>query len=211
MDSNMKISVVMPSFLGDYEIDQNKSASNREFKLERAIDSFLMQIHRDSELIIVSDGCEKTCEIVNSKYESFLVEEKIKLFKIDKQPTFSGRVRAEGLTRVSGELVCYLDSDDMFGPHHLHSINANYDKNMEWMYYDDFLYDGDAKKIRTVTPEIRRIGTSSFCHLSTAPVLWQDGYGHDWKTISKLLNFRHKKMKTPEYSVCHISAINLDF
>jgi glycosyltransferase involved in cell wall biosynthesis len=211
MDSNMKISVVMPSFLGDYEIDQNKSASNREFKLERAIDSFLMQIHRDSELIIVSDGCEKTCEIVNSKYESFLVEEKIKLFKIDKQPTFSGRVRAEGLTRVSGELVCYLDSDDMFGPHHLHSINANYDKNMEWMYYDDFLYDGEAKKIRTVTPEIRRIGTSSFCHLSTAPVLWQDGYGHDWKTISKLLNFRHKKMKTPEYLVCHISAINLDF
>ena len=69
----MKISVVMPSFLGDYEIDQNKSASNREFKLERAIDSFLMQIHRDSELIIVSDGCEKTCDIVNSKYESFLI------------------------------------------------------------------------------------------------------------------------------------------
>jgi glycosyltransferase involved in cell wall biosynthesis len=211
MDSNMKISVVMPSFLEEYQIDQNKSASNREFKLERAIDSFLMQTHRDSELIVISDGCEKTCELINSKYESFLDEEKIKLFKIDKQPTFSGRVRAEGLARVSGELVCYLDSDDMLGPYHLGTINAHYDKSMQWMYYDDFLYDGNTKKIRTVKPDNCKIGTSSFCHLSTTAVSWQDGYGHDWKTISKLLNFKYKKMTTPEYLVCHLSAINLDF
>ena len=57
----MMISVVMPSFLEEYQIDQNKSASNREFKLERAIDSFLMQTHRDSELIFISYCCEKKC------------------------------------------------------------------------------------------------------------------------------------------------------
>lgn len=207
----MMISVVMPSFLGDYKIGENKSASDREFKLERAIDSFLMQIHRDSELIIVSDGCEKTYELVNSKYEKFLTEEKIKIFKIDKQPLFSGRVRAEGLLHIRGDLVCYLDSDDMFGPFHLDSMNRNYDPNAEWMYYDDFLYDGKIKKIRTVTPENCRIGTSSFCHSSALPVSWQDGYGHDWKTISKLLKNKHRKMPTPEYLVCHLSAINLDF
>ena len=207
----MKISVVMPSFLGDYEVDRNKSASDREFKLERAIDSFLMQIHKDSELIIISDGCEKTCEIVNSKYKLFLTEEKIKLFKIDKQSLFSGRVRAEGLLHVTGDLVCYLDSDDMFGPFHLDLINRNYDTKVEWMYYDDFLYDGKAKKIRVVTPDNYRIGTSSFCHLSSLHVSWQDGYGHDWKTISKLLMHKHKKMPTPDYLVCHLSAINLDF
>jgi glycosyltransferase involved in cell wall biosynthesis len=211
MDSAMKISVIMPSFLGHYEVDSQKCATNREFKLERAIDSFLIQIHKEAELIIVSDGCEKTCEIVNSKYGNFLNEGKIRLFKIEKQSAFSGRVRAEGLKYVSGDLVCYLDSDDMFGPHHLDVIDKYYDRNMEWMFYDDFLYDGDTRKTRLVTPENSKIGTSSFCHLSSAPVSWQDGYGHDWRTISKLLGYKHRKMQTPEYLVCHLSAINLDF
>lgn len=207
----MKISVIMPSFLGEYEVDFNKSAKSRDFKLCRAIDSFLMQKHVESELIIISDGCDQTCDIVNSKYANFLTNEKIKLFRLDKQPHFSGKLRNEGLKHASGDLICYLDSDDIIGPYHLDIMNRYYNRKMEWMFYDDFLYDGDTKKPRVVTPEIRRIGTSSFCHLATARVDWKDGYGHDWLTISELLMHRHEKMNTPEYLVCHVSAINLDF
>lgn len=207
----MKISVIMPSFLGEYSTGPNKSASNREFKLKRAIDSFLIQVHKDSELIIVSDGCEKTVEIVESDYRNFLEESKIRLFKLDKQPLFSGRVRAEGLNRATGDLVCYLDSDDMIGPYHLDVMEKYYDRNLQWMYYDDYLYDGNKKTLRTVTPENCKIGTSSFCHLSSANVNWRDGYGHDWLTISNMLGYPHQKMQTPEYLVCHLSVINLDF
>jgi glycosyltransferase involved in cell wall biosynthesis len=206
----MKISVIMASFLGEYVVDSNKSATNREFKLQRAIDSFLIQKHGDSELIIVSDGCEKTIEIVNRDYGSFL-EGKIKLITMKKQPAFSGTVRAKGLTKASGDLVCYLDSDDMIGPYHLEVMNLYYDKSMDWMYYDDFLYDGDAKRMRLVTPHPGKIGTSSFCHLSKTPVDWRDGYGHDWATIANLFSHKYAKMQTPEYLVCHLSAINLDF
>ncbi len=207
----MKISVVMPSYLGEYTVGPNKSASNREFKLKRAIDSFLIQIHKDAELVIVSDGCDKTCDIVNSEYKSFLDEEKIKLFRIDKQPPFSGRVRAEGLNRAQGDLICYLDSDDMFGPYHLDVINKYYNPTMEWMYYDDYLYDGNRRTPRTVVPENCKIGTSSFCHKLSTNVRWEDGYGHDWKTISNIMRYPHSKMQTPEYLVCHLSVINLDF
>jgi glycosyltransferase involved in cell wall biosynthesis len=207
----MKISVVMPSYLGEYSVGPNRSASNREFKLKRAIDSFLIQVHKNSELIIVSDGCEKTIESVESDYQSFLNESKIKLFKIEKQPLFSGRVRAEGLKHVTGDLICYLDSDDMIGPYHLDVMEKYYDRNLQWMYYDDYLYDGNKRTLRTVIPENCKIGTSSFCHLSTANVVWKDGYGHDWQTISNLLSYPHRKMQTPEYLVCHLSVINLDF
>jgi len=207
----MKISVVMPSYLGEYSTGPNKSATNREFKLKRAIDSFLLQIHKDSELIIVSDGCQHTIDIVESDYRLFLDESKIKLLKLEKQPLFSGRVRAEGLAHVTGDLVCYLDSDDMIGPYHLDVMEKYYDRNLQWMYYDDYLYDGNKKTLRTVTPENCKIGTSSFCHLSSANVCWKDGYGHDWGTISGILGYSHRKMQTPEYLVCHLSVINLDF
>jgi glycosyltransferase involved in cell wall biosynthesis len=207
----MKISVIMPSFLEEYVVDSNKSASNREFKFQRAIDSFLIQKHQDSELIIVSDGCEKTMNIVNENYASFLQSEKIKLFQIQKQPHFSGLVRAKGVRKATGDLICYLDSDDMIGPYHLEVMEIYYDKSMAWMYYDDFLYDGNIKTLRKVTPHAGRIGTSSFCHLSTTPIEWQNGYGHDWTTIQRLFNHRHGKMNAPEYLVCHMSAINLDF
>lgn len=207
----MKISVIMPSYLGEYVVNSNRCATNREFKLQRAIDSFLLQKHQDSELIIVSDGCEKTANIVNENYKSFIDSEKIKLFHMQKQPHFSGLIRAKGLRKTTGDLICYLDSDDMIGPYHLEVMEIYYDRSVAWMYYDDFLYDGNKKTRREVTPKPGRIGTSSFCHLRTTPVEWQSGYGHDWATIEKLFNHRHGKMNTPEYLVCHMSAINLDF
>lgn len=207
----MKISVIMPSFLGEYVVDSNKSATDREFKLQRAIDSFLIQTHETSELIIISDGCEMTVNAVNDKYASFIEDNKIKLFQISKQPHFSGNVRDKGVKNATGDLICYLDSDDIIGPYHLETINTYYDKSMSWMYYDDFLYDGNIKTLRDVKPQMGKIGTSSFCHLSTTPVEWQSGYGHDWFTIEKLFNHRHGKMQAPEYLVCHMSAINLDF
>lgn len=207
----MKISVIMPSYIGEYSIGPNKSASNREFKLKRAIDSFLIQVHSDSELIIISDGCSKTSNIVKSEYFNFLNNDKIKLIEIEKQSLFSGKVRAEGLLKAQGDIVCYLDSDDILGPYHLDIINKYYNMSMEWMYYDDYLYDGEKKTLRNVVPKNCKIGTSSFCHKLSTNVKWQDGYGHDWQTISNLIKYSHDKMQTPEYLVCHLSIINLDF
>jgi glycosyltransferase involved in cell wall biosynthesis len=207
----MKISVVMPSYLHEYQSGPHKSATNREFKFKRAVDSFLMQSHGDAELIIVSDGCDITNRIVEEEYSSMLYSGAIILEKLDKQEQFSGKVRARGVENSSGELVCYLDTDDIFGQNHLSTIDSYYDRSADWCYYDDYLYDGIKKTTRDVKPEHCKIGTSSFCHMRSAPVHWKDGYGHDWATISEILQFKHTKINTPEYLVCHLSAINLDF
>ena len=56
----MKFSIIMPSYLGEYK----RAAKDRDTKIVRAIESVLKQSHEDWELIIISDGCEKTVEIV---------------------------------------------------------------------------------------------------------------------------------------------------
>ena len=50
----MKISVIMASFL------QMGHKTNQDIKFVRAVKSFLNQTYKDKELIIVSDGCQKT-------------------------------------------------------------------------------------------------------------------------------------------------------
>ena len=60
----MKVSVIMPVYLGEYE----GCATNREDKFIRAVNSFLQNNLSDSELIIVSDDCLITKNIVNDKF-----------------------------------------------------------------------------------------------------------------------------------------------
>jgi hypothetical protein len=51
------ISVIMPVNLGGYKHNNIKSASNPAYKFQRAVQSYLDQTFKDSELIIISDGC----------------------------------------------------------------------------------------------------------------------------------------------------------
>lgn len=53
-------SIVMPSYLGDYNSSAGPSATNRVEKFIRAVDSVLAQTFGSWELLIVADGCEKT-------------------------------------------------------------------------------------------------------------------------------------------------------
>lgn len=180
------ISVIMASYLGTY----SGAASNREQKLHRAINSFLAQ--NIGELIVVSDGCEKTIEIVQN-YPS------VKLVKLTKQPTFSGNVRQAGINVASYDWICYLDSDDEFAPNHLQTLIDNIDDNYDWFYYDDIV--GNDRRISAVS--ICRIGTSTICHKKNLPAVWPTGYGHDWYFITQL-GANYKKIDHAGYIVHHV-------
>lgn len=205
-----KISVILPSFLGEY----SGAASNREEKLCRAIDSFIKQVHPEKELIIISDGCEKTNLIYKTKYSQ---HKEVRLFKKTKQPTFSGKIRQMGLLMATGPITCYLDSDDFLQVNHLTSINAGFGDNLEWdwVYYNDNIYKGENSNPRTipklVSPEHGSIGTSSIAHLTNLRdkgVSWDgcDGYNHDWQFIQNLMrnHRKYKKIYGCGYNICHI-------
>lgn len=203
----MKISVIMASFLNMPGRDK------LEAKFKRAVTSFLKQTHEDKELIIVADGCEKTMQIYN---ESFTQYENIKLIPIPKQPLYSGVMRNIAYEVSDGDIVTYLDADDVIGKNHLKIISEQFDTD-KWdaVYYNDLMVlDKDFQKLHTriVEPRYGSIGTSSISHknpklLKNGEYLkFSTGYGHDFVFFLKIaaLGYRFKKLdKMPEYIVAH--------
>jgi len=196
----MKISVIMPSYLGHYD----GCASSREDKFKRAVNSFLEQTHTNSELVIVSDGCDITNLLFDSIYSK---QPNVKRIKLKKQPLFSGNVRQAGLESATGDVICYLDADDYFGKDHLLNINIPLSNHLDWAYYNDYIKTGETLVPKITSLEKDSVGTSSIAHRKLKGANWNgcDGYGHDWKFIEKLMKYPNfKKIYGCSYRICHI-------
>ena len=202
---NPKISVIMASYLGAYP----GSATNRDKKFVRAVNSFKKQIYQNKELIIVSDGCQLTVELYNKYFSN---EPNIKLMQIPKQQLYSGEMRNVALDVADGDIISYLDTDDVLGPKHLQIIADGFDlENYSWIYYNDLMVlDSAFKKfyLRVVEPRWASIGTSSISHKNLEELRWSKsgGYGHDFLYIIKMasMGLKFKKLKeTSQYIVAH--------
>lgn len=208
-----KISIILPSFLGDYP----GSAKMREYKLRRAIESVLNQKTTvDWELIVVSDCCFKTNSILKFEYQA---EPRIKHINLtEKQHTFSGSVRQAGLQAATGTIICYLDSDDQFTEDHLQNIADKMQDN-DILFFDDILFFGREgngtaiKQARICEPVKNKIGTSNIAHKKVFKGGYQpswngcDGYGHDYHFIQRmqLHAIKSEKVAGGGYIVCHIN------
>ncbi len=199
----------MASNLGAYD----GCAGQREQKFIRAIESFIDQRYNDKELIIIADGCKITQKIYKEKYLQY---PQIQLIKIPKQELFSGIVRQGGIEMANGKVICYLDTDDMFGSvdHLQHIINGFNGTNFDWVYFDDFLKFNHIEHIepskRICVLEQGSMGTSNIAHKNKPEVfnwLGCNGYGHDhWFIENRLLQNEqlYTKISGPQYLVCHI-------
>lgn len=211
-----KVSVIMASYLGDYP----GRTSNPEPKFIRAVKSFLVQTYENKELIICADGCDRTEQIYNEQFSQF---DNIKFVKVPKQPVYGGEVRNAGINIATGEIISYLDNDDILGKQHLQIIMDEFTNDVDMVYYDDYLViDSSFKKLHMRLNETRygSIGTSSITHRSFNDekfsniknlLGWRTGYGHDWIFIMSLIvnGFQFKKMIKPsQYLVCHWGGPN---
>lgn len=192
----------MPSYLGEYK----KAAKNRDKKIIRAIRSVCNQRYKDWELIIIADGCEKTVEIVQS-IQGIFSEYNVRLFYLDKQPLWSGKVRNAGLNEASGAYSCYLDIDDVFAPGHLQGIADNLN-GKDWYWFDDYIWRDDRFVHRKCSVDsIGRCGTSNLIHLTNL-ARWneKDNYAHDWNFINNLkaASKNYAYIKAGEYCVSHM-------
>lgn len=187
------ISIIMPSYLGNYK----NAAKNREEKLCRAIDSVLKQTYKKWELVIVSDGCEKTIELVKQYGDN-----RIKGYKIKKQLIWSGIPRNIGIQNAKYNWITYLDIDDTFGNNHLKIISEQLN-NKSWYYFNDYVFYNHWRE-RNCLLKQSFCGTSNLIHKKIA--LWplHGNYQHDWIFILNLMQYSYEKIKTPEYYVHHI-------
>ena len=195
------ITVVMPSYLGEYPT----AATNRDSKFIRAIQSVIDNSFQNWELIVISDGCDKTIELLKQFDDS-----RIKLRSVVKQKLWSGLIRNVGIKNAQYDWITYLDTDDMFGTDHLQIIVDNID-NIDWVWFNELIYQDEKFIERECNINIMgRCGTSNISHKKHL-ALWNlsNDYGQDWMFVKNLkkasLNF--KKIPTPSYLVCHIPEI----
>lgn len=138
------VSIVMQSYLGDYP----GARSNPIDKFHRAINSFLSQKYVKSELIIVSDGCDITHEEYHKVYKNnprvkyaYVSKEGPNMYeKVNDKRQYRGVPRRIGVSLAEGDIISYMDSDDLLLPGFLPKIAGLYLKypdckwfiNREW-------------------------------------------------------------------------------
>lgn len=148
----------MQSYLKDYP----GARSNPIPKFIRAVNSFKSQLYKNSELIIVSDGCELTNEVYNSNFKN---DENIKLIYVDKKSSnrmyevkddkifYRGYPRKIGVSIATGDFITYMDSDDYILPEHLTIINNLHIKSPDssWFinrtWYDNIIGEPEEFKV----------------------------------------------------------------
>lgn len=186
----------MASYLGDYP----RAAKDRDVKFRRAIDSALAQTHADWELIVISDGCQRTMNILKEYTDPRITGE-----LIPKEPQWSPTVRNVGLYRATGDVMVYLDTDDTFGPEHLAKLVIP--EGFQWGYFNIMEWKRDrwAEMACSVT-ERWRCGTGNLAHVKG--YWWPEkakDYAHDWVFIQELR--KHDpgvRLPTPSYFVMHL-------
>ncbi len=149
----VKISIVMQAYLGDYPGSRTDSIN----KFRRAVKSFQAQLYKNCELIIVSDGCNKTHQIYAREFQK---DPSIKFVYIDKKETptmytstddgnkyYRGYPRKVGVGAATGDLITYMDSDDFLLPEFTFTLLLMYNTSTEckwWIntkWYDNYAAD----------------------------------------------------------------------
>lgn len=83
---------------------------NAEKYLEQCLDSICSQTYKNLEIICVDDGStDCTCKIIK---ERMLADSRILLLR--QQNMFAGTARNYGMSKATGEYICFLDADDYF-------------------------------------------------------------------------------------------------
>ncbi|WP_303849705.1 glycosyltransferase [Seleniivibrio woodruffii] len=108
----LKISVITPTF-------------NRRGLLKRAVESVLSQTYPNFEHIIVNDGGESAKDIIEGFADS-----RLKYYDSKKNLGRSGS-RNFALERATGDIICYLDDDDLYLENHFATVADFFSKNSE--------------------------------------------------------------------------------
>lgn len=174
-----------------------------EKKLVRAIKSFINQTHKDKELVIISNGCNKS-KLIYQKYFSDRTD--IYFFHniVEIAPIYEG-INNKGLEIASGDFVLYLNQNDVLGSKHLETIDKEItkDPNHSIYYYDTYNTLNDTfKKLKKNYIELRvgSVTLNSIAHRRT-DIMWSSGVGNDWQFIMEMVykGYTYKKINNTQY------------
>ena len=137
----MKISVITPTY------------NSAKYILE-AIDSVLAQTHAPAEIIVVDDGSKDNTRTI---LDSYIKSGKIKYFY--QNNSGPGAARNMAISRASGELIAFLDADDIWEPDKLERQAKFFTDSQIGIVYSDMKFIGSKFKFKyfsEIEPEFHR-------------------------------------------------------
>ncbi len=116
-ESPIKISVIMPTW-------------NRENSICQSLDSILEQSYLPYEIIVSDDGSsDGTIELLSNNYQKQISDGLIKI--LQNEHLGVSATRNSGLKKATGELIAYLDSDNIWRADYLLIMAAAFSENDE--------------------------------------------------------------------------------
>jgi len=224
------ISVIMPSYLGEYP----GSRKNPESKFIRAVESFILSELQNKELIIVSDGCGTTNKIYNERFKDY---DFITLIQVEKRSeTWPGELRECGRSLAKYDWITYLDTDDIYLNNHLTLVMSailDRDKETTVLINDKYVFPlpdnpnkimlgyvgmdiDEYNSFRITRAEIygeRVVTTRAMGHYGTWQIVHHKDVPHRWKNtdtmgedtffIENLKSTEKWQTFTGTYLICH--------
>ncbi|MGP9801291.1 glycosyltransferase family 2 protein [Rheinheimera sp. NSM] len=116
-------------------------AYNRAGIIEKAISSVFDQTFEDYEVIVVDDGStDNTADVVNNMNDA-------RLQLITQENGGASRARNSGIDAARGKYIAFLDSDDVFLPHHLEQALSTLEQGDDICTYAQIIVErGDGIK-----------------------------------------------------------------
>jgi O-antigen/teichoic acid export membrane protein/glycosyltransferase involved in cell wall biosynthesis len=142
-----KISIVIPSF-------------NQGRYLEQTILSILNQQYPNLELIVMDGGSTDDSARIIQKYAAHLTHWQ------SAPDEGQASAIADGFQMASGDIFAYLNSDDLYLPHALHTVGSLFRKapETEFLYGDCLMIDEENRIVRRMYPIDFDLDTFLFDH-----------------------------------------------
>ena len=142
---------------------------NRAAALKDALESVLAQTCQDFEILVVDDGSTDNPKAVTDA----LADPRIRF--ITQANAGGGAARNTGIDNATGRFTAFLDSDDVFLPHHLASMKALLDGTENIVGYARILVDrGDGRTMLKPPRAIRAdedMGEYTLCERGFVPTI----------------------------------------
>lgn len=127
---------------------------NRAGLLWRAIGSVRAQTFQDFEIVVVDDGSTDNPRAVVNAF----ADPRIRFFGQDNAG--GGAARNRGIDEANGEFIAFLDSDDVFLPHHLAALHAELEGTSRKVVYARIRVDRGKGQIFLKPPRAKAAGES---------------------------------------------------
>ena len=176
---NPLVSIIMPTF-------------NQENFIRNAINSILNQSYSNFELIIIDDGCtDNTLSILNS-----FDDDRIHIFSHDENKGCS-IARNYALTKVNGEIIMYLDSDNEWDSKYIETMIGAFIKlpDADALYSGQLLYKNFGSKSHAM-----RFGSYNKSLLHNHNYIDLNSFCHKSSILNKIhINFDNELMKMADW------------